>query len=385
MKIEAKTEPSEDGHGYVAVVKINNKIVYNSESKFAQKGVFEDVHDAQAHADAWALAEQDYTPRIDDLRQDRRNRYAGEVLVLTREAADDLVAADKHRKAAKMATENAAARGERVKLLAHATENPRVRIEWDRKTSDGVKLVVEASEWDSPFEPDLPEDDGQLSLPQVNWKISEIDGELTAAIGYGRVEIEVVDGEIRIKLGADEHRIAAVVTGKVVHFQQRASTTSSKPVEIKMGKLKDKQLRERIARLTRAETLLGLYALELERPKPRAKVLAALDDLAADHPNMQLAVDMSGLSDGRPSTGVKPDRAAAALVSLSGVPEIRDLEQLVPLCEDPIVINDLLDDERERGEQSRDEVEEVLRQRLAELAPTVESASEVANEAPVVH
>jgi len=391
--IEALVEPSEDGHGFLALVKRGGKVVYNSRSKFGKPGIFDGESQALQHAEAWAECERQIDERTEAVATDRKMRLAGELIVLESQEHEDRTLAGKLKTAAKTAEANADARNDRGKALARHAQRPRLRIDWDRKSPESVKLQIEESAWDAPFVPetiDLDEDQ-QLSLPGTNWQISHVDGVVSRAIGHGRVELVVSDGKITIKLGAQEHTIVGTLAGVLEHTETRESTAktedgpakgNAKPVQTKSGKLGDKSLRERLPHLTRAETLLGIYVLESERKKPRERVLKALQAEASTHDDPRLLSDMDCVDENR-TLQIKPDRAAAALATAAGEIAVNVLEQLVPACGDPVVIGWLLDEELERGEASRDEVVPVLRERLAELAPKVPAVDgEVEDDGP---
>lgn len=392
--IEHFAEPSDDGHGFIGIVKRDGKTIYNSASKHGKPGIFDGESQALAHAEAWADCERLLPERTDAVATDRKMRLAGELIVLESQEHEDRTLAGKLKTAAKTAEGNADARNDRGKALARHAQRPRLRIYWDRKSPDAVKIQVEESEWDAPFVPeeiDLDED-RQLSLPGTNWQISHEAGAVMRAIGHGRVELVVSDGKLTIKLGANEHTITGVLTNPLEYSEALEAAPaskpagkpakSSKPIETKVGKLGEKELRERLPHLTRAETLLGIYVLESEKKKPRARVLKALTAEATNHDDPRLLADMECVDENR-TLQIRPDRAAAALATISGAGETNMLEQLVPECADPIVIGWLLDDEKERGEDSRDEVVMVLQQRLLELAPAVPAADgEVEDEGP---
>lgn len=390
--IEHFAEPSDDGHGYVAIVKQGGKTVYNSNRKHGKPGVFDGESQALQHAEAWANCVRLIDERTEAVATDRKMRLAGELIVLESQEHEDRTLAGKLKTAAKTAEANADARNDRGKALARHAQRPRLRIFWDRKAPEAVKIQVEESEWDAPFIPeelDLDED-RQLSLPGTNWQISHEAGAVVRAIGHGRVELVVSEGKVTIRLGANEHTITGVLTGALEYTEaleaapasKPAKGKASKPVETKSGKLGDKPLRERLPHLTRAETLLGIYVLEAERKKPRDRVLKALEAEATNHDDPRLLSDMDNVDEKR-MLQIKPDRAAAALATASGEVAINVLEQLVPECGDAVVIGWLLDDEKERGENARDEVVTVLQQRLAELAPKVPAADgEVEDDGP---
>jgi hypothetical protein len=392
MTIESVIEPSTDGHGYIAIVKRDGKKIYESDNKHGRAGVFDSESLAQEHADAWADCERRMASEVERLKAARRGRFSGEVIVLKSQAHEQIKLANDLKKSAKTAEDNADKCEERIEELAQHAERPKVQIHWDRRSAGSVKLQAMESAWDEPLV--LEEiDEQQMSLPGTNWQVTADDAGVSRAIGYGRVEVEIVDGMVKITLGADEHRLVGKLAGTVEHVDARKATAtesedepeakakSSKPIEPKMGKLGDKELRDRLPHLVRAETLLGLYVLESARSKPRARVLTALTNLASDHDDPRLAMDVAAIADKRKSTALKPDRAAAALVSVSGDPDMEMLGQLAPVCGDKIVLGLLLDGELERGEASRDEVVTVLRQRIAEIEAAEPKPEDAANNA----
>ncbi len=146
------------------------------------------------------------------------------------------------------------------------------------------------------------------------------------------------------------------------------------PLELKIGALGPKVLIERIEQSTNAETLLGVCVLEYARkPKPRPQVIKALAAAGAQHDDQRLGSDMDALEDGRTTTQIRPDLAAAALLSaVDDTFTVKELKQVIPLCGDVHILNDFLDAEQERGFDVRDGVVLVLKQRIAELGPVAE-------------
>ncbi len=155
---------------------------------------------------------------------------------------------------------------------------------------------------------------------------------------------------------------------------QPSKTAEAKrgPLELKMGKLAPKLLIERIQQSTNAQTLLGVCVLEYaHKPKPRAQVIKALAGAGAQHDDPRLGSDMEALEDGRTTTALRPDLAAAALLSaVEDTFTVQELKQVIPLCEDVLILNDFLDAEQELGFDARDGVMAALRQRIAELGPS---------------
>ncbi len=132
------------------------------------------------------------------------------------------------------------------------------------------------------------------------------------------------------------------------------------------GDLGAKALRERIQYLERTETILGVAKLELEGG-PRDDVIVGLKDRVREK---RILVDYIALTKGN-ETSVAPDVAAAVLVTSRVNPSTDLLDQVVPECGDELVLGWVLDDERNRDEEMRPEVIEVVERRIAEIRPVL--------------
>lgn len=128
------------------------------------------------------------------------------------------------------------------------------------------------------------------------------------------------------------------------------------------GPLGSKLVRERLQHVESRATVLGVLQLELEHAKPRDPVVKALKDrLIGD-----LALpDYIAVEKGdEPS--VKPDLAAAVLLTSKAKPSLDLLDRVVPECCDAKVLAWILDDEGD--EDPREEVLEVVNSRIRELS-----------------
>jgi hypothetical protein len=151
----------------------------------------------------------------------------------------------------------------------------------------------------------------------------------------------------------------------------------AKTVEAKRGPLGDKALRDLLTHVTRAETLLGVFILESEHKSPRARVLSAIQELATDFAG-PLLTDLQSIAEGPKRTNLKPDMAAAVLITNNAKAPTSLLVQFAPMCCDVFVLTGVLEAEQERGEHQRSEVVDVVTARLAELGATQETEVEVA-------
>ena len=127
-----------------------------------------------------------------------------------------------------------------------------------------------------------------------------------------------------------------------------------------LGSLKPKPLRDRINMLERAETILGIAALEFASAKPRPGVLASLAEKARE---FGIIEDLRSVETGA-TPRVTPDLAAAVLVTSPANIGPDVLEQLVPECRDATVLEWVMDDEQNRDDRGRDYVVEVVQGRL---------------------
>lgn len=155
---------------------------------------------------------------------------------------------------------------------------------------------------------------------------------------------------------------------------------SAKTVEAKRGPLGDQPLRARLNQVTRAETLLGVFILEKQHKSPRARVLTAIKELAAEFAGL-LPADLESVEAGLRRTDLAPDMAAAVLITNNAKAQTALLEQFVPECCDSVVLNGVLEAEIERGiEHQRDEIVEMVKARLAELGAThVDAANDASD------
>ena len=159
-----------------------------------------------------------------------------------------------------------------------------------------------------------------------------------------------------------------------------ARTQSSKTIEAKRGPLGDKPLRDRLAHVTRPETLLGVFILEMQK-SPRARVLSAIKDLAVDIGGL-LTADLSSVEEGQKRTDLSPDLAAAVLITNNSKAPLSLLEQFVPECCDTFVLGGILEAELERGTANqRNEVVDLVNARISALGGTREiAANDIAND-----
>jgi hypothetical protein len=141
---------------------------------------------------------------------------------------------------------------------------------------------------------------------------------------------------------------------------------ATKPVKVaavdgyQLGTLAPKRLRERIGMLERPETILGIAQLEFGTGKPRKGVVAAIAEAARE---AGIIEDLRSVETGA-TPRIKPDLAAAVLVTSPANLEPSMLEQLVPECRDTTVLEWVIDDEQNRDDNGRDFVIEVVQGRL---------------------
>jgi hypothetical protein len=377
--IDSRVEPAEDGHGFAAIVTADGQVVFDSRVKHGQKaGTFDKEAPAATHASAWAKALRSIDGVVEDLRQRRRAALTDQVITLGADAAQDTDMADQLRKNVKVFEKNAEGRRARMETLAKQARDPRVRIEWvDHTKPADVRVVPESSDWDTEFEPEKAGDPRQLSIAGINWSVTRVDGSVSRVVGYGKAVLEVEGGAMHIVFGNDEHVIRVKLDGQIEYTQVAPPTPAEPPakdakppkkLKAKRGSLADKVLRERLQHIKNEQTLLGIYVLE-RASKPRQRVLDLISDLAGEL-DVRLLHDLAALDDGRDSTTLKPDLAAAVLVTSPTSVERDVLEQFVPECCDPFVLDMVLANEQERPEkEQRSEVIEVVRTRLAELTP----------------
>jgi hypothetical protein len=258
-----------------------------------------------------------------------------------------------------------------------------------------VSLVPESSAWDESFTPESVGDPSQLSLPGISWEIKRDDDKhVQRVVGYGKVVLTIEDGVMLIVLGNDEHRLEAKLGGDLVHTEMTRAVQDAEAkkqdgeaetvdtTELVRGPLGDKAVRDRLAHVKQPDTLLGVFILEKRNKTPRARVIATIEELAADIVG-PLLTDMGAIAEGRTRTDLKPDLDAAVLLTNRAKPPRALLDQHVPGCRDTIVLGWILDDELERGtENQRDEVIDCVRARLAALGFAPEAAAnESANDA----
>lgn len=145
------------------------------------------------------------------------------------------------------------------------------------------------------------------------------------------------------------------------------TTRTAKPVsdggEVYVrGSLATKRVRERMQHLC-ASTILGVLQLELEHAKPRTGVVSAAKDRLIE---LKKLPDFIAVEKGHDPT-TKPDLAAAVLVTTRARPTLALLDRMVPDCEDPRVLADVLEDEGD--DDPREAVLEVVNMRIRELSP----------------
>jgi len=369
--IKTRTELSPDGHGYIAIVTKDGAEIYESNEVHPKDGIFADPTDAETHAAAWAKAHEgleDFAAQTVDARM----RLVGpNTRELYQEAhADDTLAA-KMRKAAKNLSNDASARRTFAARLAMEADQPRVEIAWKTHSDPAsVELVEVGGAWSEEFTPSTEDDERQLEIPGTAWTMSD---DLASIVGRGSVTIKTEGGVVKISLGS-EH---VLTTPGELTLEQAEAPLRLVPAPFKppaMGAVSEQVLRDRISYVESGATLLGLLRLERDRPKPRKRVLAMIEKAIEDHDDPRVLDDLTAIHEDRPPAVFVPDLAAAALMSAPVDAPARVLEQLVPECCDVAVLADLLQDEIDDGERSRDEVADALRARLAELGGDQEAA-----------
>ena len=394
MKHHQATITEAEHGGHIAIVKLDGLTLYASDiAHGSTRGVFGSEDDAQRHADTIAELLDAKAAEIARVRRVRSDQFASEVMVLKCQVAEDRDLAKTLQGQAKTARGNADAREERITALAGATHDPRVRLDWYGSGPTDVRLTPEPSAWDEPF---LEEQvsPNQLSIPGVSWEVAAPGGDLMSLVGYGRVTVTRSGDSMTVTLGAREHTIT--ITGGSVAYSSDATarveaansappTARAKPSEQK-GRSKPAPFRiksvsagaliERLELIERPETLLAIYIREAQQTKPRAAVMAAISKIADKHDVHQLAIDISAIDDGR-GTQITPDRAAATLITMVASTPVVALEEVIPECNDAVVLGLVLDGELDRNEDADDTFVAVLRSRLADLGPTA-TAEDVA-------
>jgi hypothetical protein len=386
--IEPRTEPAPEGHGFVSIVSSDGEDVFNSLSHHGKlHGIFKEETAASSHASAWASALRRYGDERKSLKAARAGLLAGKIIVLNGQASNERIKEDKYKKAAKTARENAEACQSLIGELARDADDPHMRIEWpDHNKPSAVKVVSEPSVWDAAdFVPAAPRDVAQISIPGVDWSVGKDEDEVRRVVGYGKAILSIEDGEIKIVFGNDEHIIVVRGSWELEYTQPEPEKTEptaeekkAKPtIEAKSGGLGLKELRARLDYLTRPETLFGIYILESQRKKPRARVLNSLSERAVELSEAQLATDMKAVDDGATAFGTTPDLAAGVLATSTADISISDLDYFIPDCCDPMVLGWVIDEERERSEDDvRHELIDAVRTRQASLGPQLSIARE---------
>jgi hypothetical protein len=154
-------------------------------------------------------------------------------------------------------------------------------------------------------------------------------------------------------------------------LQELGASITREPKQIvpRSGALGDKELRGRVSSLNREDTLLGIYILEAQRKKPRKRVVDALCEKATELGAVKLLNDMKVVDDGGHEFTATPDLAAGVLASSTDEVKLETLAFFVPSCRDPIVLRWVV------GDQEHGEVAELVRVRLAQLAPALAGAT----------
>lgn len=148
----------------------------------------------------------------------------------------------------------------------------------------------------------------------------------------------------------------------------------------KRGKLRVKPLRIRLDQVKRPETWLAVLDLELGMTKPRSGIVEALKDRATQ--DLQVPAYLAIEKGDDP--GLKLDKAAAVLLTTIGLPDVARLDVLVQECEDASVLEGLVEEERLGG--AREDVVNVISQRIAELSDLPSPVEAAANDnSAVVH
>ncbi len=382
--IEAKVTNAETANGYIATIEQDGKTVYNSEVAYPHHGIFPDAATAQGHADAWAARLLELPGRIDTRKAEVAIQTCEEGVILGAQILEDAKAETRAKKSAKNFKDSIDQRRERLTDIQGAPAAASMKIAWaNRDDPADVKIIAEHTRLDDDFEVYIEDDTRQLSLPQTDWVFTEDDTGVTRIAGYGRVQMRREDNHWIITLGADEHELEAKLDGDVLHTRGRVEEVDDEPaappVVFACGKLKDKPLRDRLdmPEFVRPETIIGVYALEIGRKKPRKRVLAKLEKMMQDHKTDEegLVMAWTELDAGRnPQMGV--DRAAAAITTATDdeLAEASDrwLEQAVADCGDPMVLSWLINGERDRGDETRDHVITVATERLRALGDLVD-------------
>ncbi len=170
--------------------------------------------------------------------------------------------------------------------------------------------------------------------------------------------------------GRDEPRVEVVEVVEA-RLQELGASIAPKPkqIEPRSGDLGDKDLRARVARLSREETLLGIYILEAQRKKPRKRIVDALCERATELGSVALLNDMKVVDDGGHEFTVTPDLAAGVLATSNDEITAETLAFFVPSCRDPVVLRLVV------GEEEQGRAADIVKDRLAQLAPAQPGAT----------
>lgn len=147
----------------------------------------------------------------------------------------------------------------------------------------------------------------------------------------------------------------------------RKAIDGAKPIAASgysLGTCKPKLVRERLGHIKRPETILGVVALLFAANKMDKGMKAAVTEAAS---RLDIIEDVRALQQGNEPSR-KPDLAAGVLVTSPKDLEPSVLDQLVPECDDQVVLEWIIEDEEARADGEREAVTEVVHERIRMLS-----------------
>jgi hypothetical protein len=228
---------------------------------------------------------------------------------------------------------------------------------------DYIRITKGEDQHDPPVELDL---DAAVLVTSP----SDLDLDTLDRLVPGCRDVVVLDWVLDDERGREEPR-PEVVEVIEARLQELGAAITPKQIEPRSGALGDKELRGRISSLTCVETLLGIYILEVQRKKPRRRVVDALCERATDLGAVKLLSDMKVVDDGGHEFTTLPDLAAGVLATSDDQVATKTVEFFVPSCRDLVVLGWLID-----GDQApTDDLAILVKGRIAQLVPAQPSAT----------
>ena len=348
--MKTKTKHAAEGGGHRGVIEDDaGREVYDSEAAYPGQGVFADAVEADTHAKAMLAA-------LLGLEQAREEKGRELRMLFAEKAADMLQELGAGKAAAKMLREAAAAhkkanaeRSAHLQRMAAAAKSVEVRPRWEpHKGPAAVTIIREPTAIDEDWSPETEAPAlGSFDQRQL------------------RLDMEAEPESAEVPEDPAPEPVAVLPKAPL----------KARPSARKMGKASTKMLRKRLydgeGVIVQASTLIGLYSLEIQRPKPRIAVKSMLDDAMEDHTEAAaLALAASALDRGF-EPDIAPDTAAAAILSaVDGELMTASAEKMADACAeclDPCVLDYLIEFEQEQGEDAREGVIDAARRQLAEV------------------